>query len=846
MAYGTSEDISNGVKTGVRTGVNAAKAAKTVSKAATQAASGNVAGAAATVLKDGKATKFFVISVVALLLIALFISFCAPLVLYSVIKQVVDHIADTIAYYHEELAINDGKKIKSAFNSLKYFFSEKPKGTTNGELIAELGDMAIDALSDKLTGDKIHVDINGRKYITVPVVNIHGVVAEQIVYLDEISITKPEEADSQSQAEDVEGTTDYNPEEDNVLLQKQAVARRYKHQILAGAGAVNAQIEKVYNAIDRKDLQKYLEEKFVERFKKDYSEQLAKQEQGIKNEREDFNMPATRKTDRPQDPVELKKKQNEKKLYSDWHDIEEDGKQELGETTSAHTKDDTGSSNDRGGDGKTMKRDYHRYEKEGFKVEDKFFEEDGQMVQYVLPHISYYISKTKMSPLEAISLLTLYSVMTSETPNDIDNSGFVYWCGTSGGENVSFPAGSTGRSYSVDSLKGGFMPMYLVLQDREQKYSTREQMLDLNNWKDVISIIKVILKDNFERQKYNAYKVSPIDLLIYVTSPSIEGTPETKKDVTSHKFFQWVPKWNEDSKAESIETNIVYNSGAYVPETRDKNPYIDWDTAEFTYSGLSDEDWANGEHEIVNVWENVAKEDRAIDNAVRLPGYYSTYPEDGFAYPWVNEKYEESQKNYQSYTTNWVDKQSYYRGNSAYHEGHMGTDLTDSYFTGGYLPSPSGDTYSTYEEVYNEPPYGEYIYDYDVGYSYWVAGGETVTMNSPYGGEPIYVTADWLCPPDDWEYYTIEETQHVKQYEVRIIRWDYGYYEGFNIPHMYNWEWVPNNYVGRKQHVVKEVAYGMSIEVDYMSPDMLISYAGMMQGDMGGFSTEEEESESED
>ena len=782
MATGMGDDVQGAMQSGMRTTLKAAHATKTVAKATAMAATGNLAGAAAQFVKSGSGKKVFGAFTVFNALVILFCCFAAPLFLYEVIDSFIKYGAHVQEQYYEDKALASGGQGVRTFKALG-LATMRTAGELAGITAQEadkLGDFIspyAEGIANWLPGDDIEykLDSSTGDYYYELNDNIYYVLSDgstmdaqnYALYQQNKQITSDIEAAGESNAvrdfflalsEYVSDQFSYldkpGEDENTVSVNKKAVAKAYAKKIKATQATINNQIDNVYNAISaqKKDIQKYLEEHCTERFERDFAEQLEKQKNGTKNEREDFDLTSYRNPNIPQDPKEVKESVG-KKLYSDWHDINKNESfvQELRDNSSDNNTE-------------TMYRDYTHYIKD---AEDMFFEEDGKMVQYNLSYISYYISKTKVEIQEAFRLLTLNAVMTSDTVPDIQPSGYMKWIGVENGPTAVFDIGDSGMSASVNRLSGGFMPQYLVLEERENKYDKLVEELngtEKKGFSKIISIMDAIA----DRTRYNRYKISPIDLIIYVDAPSIDGIPETKNVQTDHKFFEWVPEWYQP----------LFDADGNMYDPDDPNLPRDvklYSPGEYVY-GTENE-----------VQENIYGSQTVIENAksnmVTIPEHYRLFSGDGFGEERVDEKYVE-----QYGRNNWEDDYDELHPEGEYH-GPSGKS-EEEYDFGGWVRDP------VYETVYN-----------------------------PYTG--LYVSV-WTGEYDEhWE----EDWQTIVTYE------DPGGYDGYKLPYdIWNWRWVPNNYVSEKQSVVYEISYGMHIDVSAISTDALVEPAGFFPGELRDYS----------
>lgn len=141
--------------------------------------------------------------------------------------------------------------------------------------------------------------------------------------------------------------------------------------------------------------------------------------------------------------------------------------------------------------------------------------------QYNFEGVSLSIQMKECTPQQALELLCLYEVMTSDTPDDIQSAGYMEWLGLEDSDNyIEYAIGNNGyirRANKGDkpfkARKGGFMPKYLCIEELDTKYDQNDVEHPYNAT-NVIQFVKNCINNKTARKKYMAYKVSPIDLII--------------------------------------------------------------------------------------------------------------------------------------------------------------------------------------------------------------------------------------------------------------------------------------------------------------------------------------------
>ena len=145
-------------------------------------------------------------------------------------------------------------------------------------------------------------------------------------------------------------------------------------------------------------------------------------------------------------------------------------------------------------------------------------------VQYVYGGVTVYIRKKTIEPMQALKLLCLYEMLMTDTPDDVSMAGFTSWVGVDNSINyIEYPIGDSTYQRQAGNgptpfyaRKGGFMPKYLTLEEQESKYRTED-----THEPGLIGWLKQLFKKNVERNKYDQYKVAPVDLMIKIDAPHL-------------------------------------------------------------------------------------------------------------------------------------------------------------------------------------------------------------------------------------------------------------------------------------------------------------------------------------
>lgn len=119
------------------------------------------------------------------------------------------------------------------------------------------------------------------------------------------------------------------------------------------------------------------------------------------------------------------------------------------------------------------------------------------------------IQREALSDNAAIELLSLYTVQTNASLQEMKLSDLMKWLGWNGNNlgNTTFALGDLGASCSVKTWKGEFLPQYLVEQEKQEKERN---------------------PDGAAYTDFSQYKCAAVDLVIVVDCPNLSQIPITR------------------------------------------------------------------------------------------------------------------------------------------------------------------------------------------------------------------------------------------------------------------------------------------------------------------------------